>query len=221
MRGSATRVPDWPPRTILAGVAAGGVQRRSRRSSRPVVTTVDAVYGHRCRAGDGGGPAPPGGRSRRGGLLVRVVAACHAPSLMAASSASIDATIAWIGIRPVATSYPGSKTARRGEQAARSISQTCTTSRAPVLLHGLGEVRDIVRRKILRDVGLEATHQLVEVLEVVDFSFLRHAVVVAVQNRPGRRSGIIPLSTETPRASGPISPVRSSSSQPGTSTTRS
>jgi hypothetical protein len=35
---------------------------------------------------------------------VHVRGASHSPSLVEASSASIDATIAWIGIRPLATS---------------------------------------------------------------------------------------------------------------------
>ena len=47
--------------------------------------------------------APLGGQSRRAVQLVQVRGACQSPSLEA-SSASIDAKIAWIGIRPLATS---------------------------------------------------------------------------------------------------------------------
>ena len=47
--------------------------------------------------------APLGDRSPRAVQLVQVRGACQSPSLIEASSASIDAKIAWIGIRPLAT----------------------------------------------------------------------------------------------------------------------
>ena len=96
-----------------------------------VVTTVDTVRSDHCRAGDRRRPR------HRGPDHTSTSSSCssqwhrYAPSLMAASSASIDAMIAWIGILPVAISCPPARRAAEANGAAQMFSQTSTPAVLP------------------------------------------------------------------------------------------
>ena len=114
-----------------------GRQRRSRRSSRRSVRRSDAVSDHcdgrdrRGRAGygrrrdDGGTAHASSGHRRRCG---RSSSTALSPSSL---SASMAASSAWIGMRPLATSWPPDSRTAVPKGAAQVFSQTSTAAELP------------------------------------------------------------------------------------------
>ena len=157
-----------------AGAGAGGaaVPRRFCRRFTPCAATATVPTVAAVRAT--GAPITP----RRATRLVG--GACRRPCFVSAISCSMDAAMAWMGMRPLATSWPPARRAEVAKGIAHLFSQTTTPATEPGS-HSGRQVHDVLLGEYLGDLLLER-EQLVERLQVVDLRGLHGPVLTFGQD---------------------------------------